>query len=76
MASNFIYDLNFKFLLIFNILFCNIINNTICPIYIMKLSIKFFEKKIDKGKDKNFKLIDMKKVNHLLIYINSIILII
>ena len=62
----FFHDLHLEFLSIPEALLCSIVNNTIRPINVMKLSTECSEGKADKDKEEDLDLANIKGVNHLL----------
>ncbi len=62
----FFHNLRLEFPSISETLLRSIVNNTIRPINVMKLSIEFSKGKTDKDEDENEESADIKGVNHLL----------
>ena len=62
----FFHDLRLEFPFIPEALLRSVVNNTICPVNVMKLSTEFSEGKADKDEDEDFDSADIKEVNHLL----------
>ena len=60
----FFYDLRLEFPSIPEALLRSVINNTIRPVNVMKLSTEFSEDKADKDEDENFDSADIKGVNY------------
>lgn len=62
----FFHDLRLEFPSIPEALLRSVVNNTIWPVNVMKLSTEFSEGKADKDEDEDFDSADIKGVNHLL----------
>lgn len=61
----FFHDLRLEFPSIPEALLWSVVNNTIRPVNVMKLSTEFSEGKADKDEDEDFNSTNIKKVNHL-----------